>query len=66
MAPTAVFAAGERAWITSSESGRSLQECFAAYLSECFDCLVKDYPDVYDATFRGEFLKRARWSGLYR
>ena len=38
--------------------GRSLQECFEAYLSECFDGFIANYPDVYDATFRSEFLKK--------
>ena len=38
--------------------GRSLQECFEAYLAECFDSFVKSYPDVYDAEFRSEFLKK--------
>ena len=38
--------------------GRSLQECFDAYLSECFDSFVQRYPDIYDAKFREEFLKK--------
>ena len=44
--------------MAGATGGRSLQECFDAYLSECLDCFVKLYPDVYDAAFRGEFLKK--------
>ena len=32
--------------------GRSLQECFEAYLLACFQCFVAAYPEVYDADFR--------------
>ena len=32
--------------------GRSLQECFEAYLAACFQCFVAAYPEVYDADFR--------------
>ena len=32
--------------------GRSLQECFEAYLTACFQCFVAAYPEVYDADFR--------------
>ena len=38
--------------------GRTLQESFEAYLAECFECFVRSYPDVYDAAFLGEFLKK--------
>ena len=38
--------------------GRSLQECFEAYLSERFDSFVRANSDVYDEKFREEFLKK--------
>ena len=38
--------------------GHSLEECFETYLSERFDGFIQNYPDVYDAAFRDEFLKK--------
>ena len=38
--------------------GRSLQDCFDAYLAERFDGFIKSYPEVFDGEFRSEFLKK--------
>ena len=43
---------------TGPTGGRSLEECFDGYLSECFDFFVKSYPEVYGESFRAEFLKK--------
>ena len=43
---------------TGATGGHSLEECFETYLSERFDGFIQSYPDVYDAAFRSEFLKK--------